>query len=46
MPDALPHLYLVDGSSCIFRAYHRLPPLTDRRKLAPALDTIRDEEAA
>ena len=24
-----PHLYLVDGSSYIFRAYHRLPPLTD-----------------
>ena len=23
------HLYLVDGSSYIFRAYHRLPPLTD-----------------
>ena len=23
------HLYLVDGSSFIFRAYHRLPPLTD-----------------
>ncbi|MEA3066648.1 MAG: 5-3 exonuclease, N-terminal resolvase-like domain, partial [Sphingomonadales bacterium] len=22
-----PHLYLVDGSSYIFRAYHRLPPL-------------------
>jgi len=35
MPDAstLPaqnHLYLVDGSSYIFRAYHRLPPLTNR----------------
>ncbi len=25
-----PHLYLVDGSSYIFRAYHRLPPLTNR----------------
>jgi len=24
-----PHLYLVDGSGYIFRAYHRLPPLTD-----------------
>jgi DNA polymerase-1 len=24
------HLYLVDGSSFIFRAYHRLPPLTNR----------------
>ena len=24
-----PHLYLVDGSAYIFRAYHRLPPLTD-----------------
>jgi DNA polymerase-1 len=29
-PDAQPHLYLVDGSSYIFRAYHRLPPLTNR----------------
>src|SRR3569832_657121 len=27
---ATPHLYLVDGSSYIFRAYHRLPPLTTR----------------
>ncbi|WP_341712947.1 5'-3' exonuclease H3TH domain-containing protein, partial [Erythrobacter sp.] len=26
---AKPHLYLVDGSAYIFRAYHRLPPLTD-----------------
>lgn len=26
----MPHLYLVDGSSYIFRAYHRLPPLTNR----------------
>jgi len=25
-----PHLYLVDGSGYIFRAYHRLPPLTNR----------------
>ena len=25
------HLYLVDGSSYIFRAYHRLPPLTNKR---------------
>src|SRR5438132_5525106 len=24
------HLYLVDGSSYIFRAYHRLPPLTNK----------------
>ncbi len=24
------HLYLVDGSSYIFRAFHRLPPLTNR----------------
>ena len=23
------HLYLVDGSAYIFRAYHRLPPLTN-----------------
>ena len=23
------HLYLIDGSGYIFRAYHRLPPLTD-----------------
>ncbi len=30
MSDATPHLYLVDGSSYIFRAYHRLPPLTNR----------------
>jgi DNA polymerase-1 len=29
-PTAQPHLYLVDGSSYIFRAYHRLPPLTNR----------------
>jgi DNA polymerase-1 len=29
-PSASPHLYLVDGSSYIFRAYHRLPPLTNR----------------
>ncbi|MEP2734995.1 MAG: DNA polymerase I [Erythrobacter sp.] len=28
MPDKQ-HLYLVDGSSYIFRAYHRLPPLTN-----------------
>jgi DNA polymerase-1 len=27
------HLYLVDGSSYIFRAYHRLPPLTNRHGL-------------
>ena len=27
---AQPHLYLVDGSGYIFRAYHRLPPLTNR----------------
>jgi hypothetical protein len=45
MSDALPHLYLVDGLSYIFCAYHRLPPLTDRRKLAPVRATIRDEEA-
>src|SRR3546814_6872535 len=25
------HLYLVDGSGYIFRAYHRLPPLTNIR---------------
>jgi DNA polymerase-1 len=29
-PQARPHIYLVDGSSYIFRAYHRLPPLTNR----------------
>ncbi len=29
-PATTPHLYLVDGSSYIFRAYHRLPPLTNR----------------
>ena len=28
--NARNHLYLVDGSSYIFRAYHRLPPLTNR----------------
>ncbi len=28
MPDQQ-HLYLVDGSAYIFRAYHRLPPLTN-----------------
>ncbi|NBC37073.1 DNA polymerase I [Novosphingobium sp. FSY-8] len=27
--DKRPHLYLVDGSAYIFRAYHRLPPLTN-----------------
>ncbi|RYG23868.1 MAG: DNA polymerase I, partial [Burkholderiales bacterium] len=27
--DQKQHLYLVDGSAYIFRAYHRLPPLTD-----------------
>jgi DNA polymerase-1 len=27
--QAKQHLYLVDGSAYIFRAYHRLPPLTD-----------------
>jgi DNA polymerase-1 len=26
----MPHLYLVDGSSYIFRAFHRLPPLTNK----------------
>ena len=30
MADQHNHLYLVDGSSYIFRAYHRLPPLTNR----------------
>ena len=30
-PSTRPHLYLVDGSSYIFRAYHRLPPLTNRQ---------------
>ena len=30
MSEPQPHLYLVDGSSYIFRAYHRLPPLTNR----------------
>ena len=28
-PSEKQHLYLVDGSSYIFRAYHRLPPLTN-----------------
>lgn len=27
--DVKQHLYLVDGSAYIFRAYHRLPPLTN-----------------
>ncbi|MBC2653193.1 DNA polymerase I [Novosphingobium flavum] len=27
--DSKQHLYLVDGSAYIFRAYHRLPPLTN-----------------
>ncbi|MEO7915517.1 MAG: 5'-3' exonuclease H3TH domain-containing protein, partial [Novosphingobium sp.] len=27
--DTQQHLYLVDGSAYIFRAYHRLPPLTN-----------------
>jgi DNA polymerase I len=27
---AMPHLYLVDGSSYIFRAFHVLPPLTNK----------------
>src|SRR5687768_18596665 len=26
----MPHLYLVDGSSYIFRAFHVLPPLTNK----------------
>jgi len=29
-PMSSNHLYLVDGSGYIFRAYHRLPPLTNR----------------
>lgn len=29
MTKRRPHLYLVDGSAYIFRAYHRLPPLTN-----------------
>ena len=29
-PARMPHLYLVDGSGYIFRAYHRLPPLTNK----------------
>lgn len=29
-PRAMPHLYLVDGSSFIFRAYHVLPKLTNK----------------
>jgi DNA polymerase-1 len=34
MSEAQNHLYLVDGSSYIFRAYHRLPPLTNRPRHA------------
>ena len=30
-----PHLYLVDGSSFIFRAYHALPPLTRKSDGTP-----------
>ncbi|MGI8612017.1 MAG: 5'-3' exonuclease, partial [Sphingomicrobium sp.] len=33
MSETQNHLYLVDGSSYIFRAYHRLPPLTNRHGL-------------
>ena len=29
-PRGMPHLYLVDGSSFIFRAYHVLPKLTNK----------------
>ena len=32
-PMSSPHLYLVDGSSYIFRAFHRLPPLTNKHGL-------------
>ena len=32
-PPAMPHLYLVDGSSYIFRAFHMLPPLTNKHGL-------------
>src|SRR3546814_9875756 len=32
-PMSSPHLYLVDGSSYIFRAFHPLPPLTNRHGL-------------
>ena len=38
------HLYLVDGSSFIFRAYHRLPPLTDPQGMpVGAMVTLRGE---
>jgi DNA polymerase-1 len=33
MADKQNHLYLVDGSGYIFRAYHQLPPLTNRHGL-------------
>src|SRR6478672_2498702 len=33
LPMPSPHLYLVDGSSYIFRAFHRLPPLTNKHGL-------------
>ena len=33
MPERQNHLYLVDGSGYIFRAYHQLPPLTNRHGL-------------
>ncbi len=33
MASSQNHLYLVDGSGYIFRAYHQLPPLTNRNGL-------------
>jgi len=36
------HLYLVDGSAYIFRAYHALPPLTRKTDGLPVGDLARD----
>ena len=38
MAEPQPHLYLVDGSYYIFRAYHRLPPLTNRHGVPAGAD--------
>jgi len=35
MGEQAPHVYLIDGSGYIFRAYHALPPLTRKSDGAP-----------